>query len=327
MRRDGSRGSPLSYGLLLAMSLLTAVTSCGQVPKETQQHLLTQELGDLEQKHGWRILVHGMDEISYFSPSQSKLQVVYSRFNTPNQSWMGFGSMRSDGRKLVFVANSYGSPSASLVMFDTQTQKQETLLSMPYLSGPRWSPDGDRIAFTSRTEASGDFDLKVYEAKSARTTLIVTGELPSGEGYIDWSPDGQSIVYESASGEVQIVDIHTRDKRAVARGGLPRWSPDGKRIVYHKEGEDSVTIQNLKGSETRNVLVGKKARNLVWSPDSRFIAFSRPYGEFSKKIQDASMLTDTYGDLWVLDTESAAEIKLFTGKESIYPTYWGPVAR
>lgn len=327
MRRDGSRGSPLSYGLLLAMSMLTAVKSCGQVPKEMQQHLLTQELGDLERKHGWRILVHGMDEISYLSPSQSKLQVVYSRFNTPNQSWMGFGSMRSDGRKLVFVTNSYGSPSASLVMFDTQTQKQETLLSMPYLSGPRWSPDGDRIAFTSRTEASGDFDLKVYEAKSARTTLIVAGELPSGEGYIDWSPDGQSIVYESASGEVQIVDIHTGDKRAVARGGLPRWSPDGKRIVYHKEGEDSVTIQNLKGSETRNVLVGKKARNLVWSPDSRFIAFSRPYGEFSKKIQDASMLTDTYGDLWVLDTESAAEIKLFTGKESIYPTDWGLVGR
>ena len=39
------------------------------------------------------------------------------------------------------------------------------------------------------------------------------------------------------------------------------------------------------------------------------------------------MLTDTYGDLWVLDSRSGAEVKLFTGSESIYPTYWGIIGR
>jgi Tol biopolymer transport system component len=315
------------YALFPAMVTLFTLCGCQNNPKEIKQRQMIKHVLNLEQENGWQILVHGMDEISYFSPSRGKLQIIYSRFHAPNQTWMGFGSIRSDGRKLIFVTKLSGSASASLVMFDTQTHKQETLLNIPYLFGPRWSPNGERIAFSCRSEVSGSFDLKVYEPGSSRTSLIVSGELPSGEGYIDWSPDGQSIVYESISGEVQIVDIRTRERRTLARGGVPRWSPDGNRIVYHKEAEDSVTVRNLQSGESRDVLVGKKVRNIVWSPDGRFIAYSRPYSGLSKQIQDASMLADTYGDLWALDTQSGAELKLFSGIESIYPTYWGIIAR
>ena len=254
---DASQVKRYSYALLLALGVLLVLNGCRHGRNEMQQRLLSQELLDLEQKHSWRILVHGINEISYFSPSQGKLVTVYSRFSAPSQTWMGFGSMRGDGRKLAVVTRSPGSPSASLALFDTRSQEQEILLNMPYLFGPRWSPDGERIVFTCRSGEAGNFDLKVYELGSTITSLVVPGELPSGEGYIDWAPDGQSIVYESVTGDVRIVDIHTRDKRTLARGGSPTWSPDGENVASHKEGEDSVTIQNLQSHECRNALARK----------------------------------------------------------------------
>ncbi|HEV2521121.1 MAG TPA: hypothetical protein VGT24_01960 [Candidatus Acidoferrales bacterium] len=285
------------------------------------------DLLDLDQKNGWRILVHGMDELSYFSPSDQRLVVVYSRFNDPKQSWIGFGSLHPDGKKLVLATEASGQSSASLTIVDIESRKQEVVLTKPYLFGARWSPDGKRIAFASRSQTSGSFDLNVYEDGTANVSVIVAGELPSGEGYFDWSPNGKEIVYQSEAGDIRIVDIQSKEKQALAKGGQPKWSPDGKFICYHKDGEDAFILQNLETGRSRSILVGENASPPTWSPDGRYIAYSLPYGGITKKIQDASLLTDTRGDLWVMDTESNFAEKIFTASESIYPTYWGPIAR
>jgi Tol biopolymer transport system component len=267
-----------------------------------------------------------MDEISYFSQSAGKLETIYSRFSSKSQSWIGLGSLQTDGKRLTLVAKPYEGRTADLIVYDIESQKQKTVVSMPYVFGPKWSPDGNRIAFSSRSGSRGNFDLNVYEIATAQSSQVLLAELPSGEGYFDWSPDGQRIIYENAAGDIGVLDVQTKKSRFLGKGGSPKWSPDGKLICYHKDGEDAVVLQNIEGTENRTMLVGKHARGLIWSPDGRYIAYSRPYGALSKQLQDLSQLVDTYGDLWVIDTQSGEEVKLFTAGESIYPTYWGPIA-
>jgi len=290
-----------------------------------QRRQLSQHLLELERQQKWHILVHGMDEISYVSQADGKLETVYSRLSNRNQSWIGFASLHPDGKRLTLVAKLYDQRSADLIVYDIESQKQKTILSMPYLFGPRWSPDGERIAFSGRSGATGSFDLNVYELRTAKVSTIVVGELPSGEGYFDWSPDGKKFIYENVGGYIQIIDAQTKENHALGKGGSPRWCPDGKQISYHKDGEDAVVLQNVESGQNRTILVAEKAGSPTWSPDGRYITYSRLYGEISKQLQDLSKLTDTHGDLWVMDTESGVEVKLFTGNESIYPTSWGPI--
>lgn len=325
--RGHSLGSKWGTFFLVVSGALLALLGCQNSPKDIRRAHLMHDLINLDQKSGWRILVHGMDELSYFSPSDGKLVVIYSRLSDPKQSWIGFGSMRPDGKKLALATESSGQPSATLTIVDIQSHKQNIVLSRPYLFAPRWSPDGKRIAFTSRFQSSGNFDLNVYGEGTGSVSLVVSGELPSGEGIFDWSPDGTKIVYQSDSGDVRIVNVQSKEKQAVAKGGYPTWSPDGTLICYHRSGEDAYIVQNLETGQSRTILVGENAGSPTWSPDGRYIAYTRPFGGIAKKIQDASLLTDTHGDLWVLDTESHVAEKVFTAGESIYTTYWGPIAR
>lgn len=311
--------------LLLGIALIAA--GCHHGSNEVQRKQLTERSLELERQQRWHILVHGMDEISYFSQADGKLKTVYSRISNRNQSWIGEGSISGDGKKITLVTKPYEELSATIVVVDIESGKEEKILTMPYLFGPRWSLDGKRIAFSSRSGSRGNFDLNVYDIATAHSALLFVGELPSGEGYFDWSPDGQRIIYENAAGDITVINVQTKEKRALGKGGSPRWSPNGKLICYHKDGEDAVVLQDFESGQSRTILVGEKAGSPTWSPDGRYIAYSRLYGEISKRIQDLSMLTDTHGELWVMDTESGVEVKLFTGGESIYPTYWGPIAQ
>ena len=113
--------------------------------------------------------------------------------------------------------------------------------------GPKWSPTGDSIVFTSARTGQGDLYLiSVREMKSAPTRL--TQDPEASELYPAWAPNGRSIAYvgHSNTGDnlYLIADISKPgESRQLTTWQhmqtRPRFSPDGAQLAFYSNHEDS----------------------------------------------------------------------------------------
>ena len=112
---------------------------------------------------------------------------------------------------------------------------------------PFWSPDGERIAYTSLDPATGNMTIRVMAADGTAGANLIPGE--SRDFFITdpWSPDGRKILFISdrsgsydlwvmnadGTGPVQVTDgINVVLWPHGSPGYEAEWSPDGKMIAY-----------------------------------------------------------------------------------------------
>lgn len=166
-----------------------------------------------------------------------------------------------------------------------------------------WSPDGQRLAFIAEYQGRS---ILYVTGESGAPAQRLTEEVDDVEG-VDWSPDGNEIVFSAIQGEdedIYVVSLDTLALVNLTAGNNaidiePKWSHDGKRIAFRSSLEarssripenNTVTgdwlytyrvyVMDRDGSSRQRITEGSPLidNNMVechhsWSPNDRYLTF------------------------------------------------------
>ena len=193
---------------------------------------------------------------------------------------------------------------------DGSTQ-QRLLGDFGKLKWPVWSPDGDRIAFSTLVGIGSDATQHIYviNADGSGRTQVTDGD--SGNGTPAWSPDGRRLAFtrtaeipSTTPGTRQydrylvVADADGSNETSLLQGGAydeaPSWSPDGRRIAYGSNG--SIWIMNADGTDSRAVTSADTRRGASWSPDgNRIAAYDNKLGRADDEGSNGIVIVEVGG--------------------------------
>jgi TolB protein len=200
-----------------------------------------------------------------------------------------------DGKKIAFHASASGTgqptkpyPGAVTIDGDLFVMNVNGILKKAALpknitnspeaidEDPDWSPNGQKIVFTSHLVADDKLDS-------------VTAEI--------------YIIKADGKGKRERLTNNAEEERA------PQWSPDGKRIAYmcRKGGSDfEICVMNADGTGQRQ-LTDNTAGDLTcsWSPDGQKIVFHR---QPAREAGEARGIPKY--QLWTINSDGTGEMKL-----------------
>lgn len=160
-----------------------------------------------------------------------------------------------------------------------------------------WSPDGTRIAFTSRRDG-GNAEIYLMNADGTGqvrwTVSAGTDEQPA------WSPDGSRIAWSSdrAGGNLEIFsarldgsELRQHTLNDAVFDDQPEWSPDGTAIAFRSGRGSGGLLWRLSASGTEvdvRQLTSQPSNSPTWSPDGSRIAFDSSRNGGNQDVFSAS---------------------------------------
>jgi len=152
---------------------------------------------------------------------------------------------------------------------------------------PAWTPDNQKIAFTSYLKRNPDLYLIDLNGKNLQRFSSHPGMNVSPS----WSPDGKQIALMmgmEGKSDIYLLDANGGNPRRLTGGhgneSTPRWSPDGRQIVFSSDrsGSPQIYIMSSDGSDVRRLTYeGNYNTSPSWSPKGDRIAFcGRAAGQF-----------------------------------------------
>lgn len=137
-------------------------------------------------------------------------------------------------------------------------------------SSPRWSPEGDRLAWIS--DCGGSPRILVRSLEGGSETVIPLAIPPSS---LAWSPDGKWIAFLSRA-HIFVVSSSGGEARQISTGdfdhGPPAWMPDGLSILAARAGA-GIVVFPAAGGEVRLLTPPGNYENPLPSPDGGKIAY------------------------------------------------------
>lgn len=199
-------------------------------------------------------------------------------------------SWSPDGRYAAFSYsdNPNGTPT-KLWLFDAAAKAWTSLAQFPYIDPPFWSRDGQWIAFRTQDGLGGE---DVYVTHPDGTELkSISANLPvAGRPYImdGWFTDAQRVILRSAlpgnAGSIYLITPANGQVSPMFETLLTKAvfiaAPDASLLVYDEYDYNSQNhLLKTMSPDAANVVTlanfsGGTLYPLVWSPDSKFIAFN-----------------------------------------------------
>ena len=246
------------------------------------------------------------DKSFYYLSEQSGTLNIYHRtldgketqITNHEKNPVRFLSAASDGTLCygydgeIYTVRNGGQPQKTAIRIAADTEGKE-LIRQIRNSGAyniKLSPNGKEIGFVMH----GDVYVTSIEY---RTTKQITNT-PEQERYIDFSPDGRTIIYDSERNgvwQIYATTMKNKDEKQFAYATelveerltqsdqtsfQPKFSPDGKQIAFW-ENRGTLRVMDAKGKNVKTAMDGKFVYSysdgdidFTWSPDSKWLLSS-----------------------------------------------------
>jgi Tol biopolymer transport system component len=114
-------------------------------------------------------------------------------------------------------------------------------------TGPAFSPNGSRIAFTHVGEIRGEAEIRTMRVDGSRQRVLA-GEDSYNPSF---SPDGSQLVFERLQLQDHRTDVMvmnadgSEEKLLVRDGAEPAFSPNGKWVVFSRDSREDLSAADL----------------------------------------------------------------------------------
>ena len=249
----------------------------------------------------------------------NQTQLSFNQFGDIYVSWS------PDGTQLTFNSGRDGDNEIFIMNADGTNIRQLTANDVDDMA-PRWSPSGEKITFYS--DLDGNFEVYTMDLERSNIQQLTTDHGIYGDYErifitLDWSPDGEQIVFASdrdGDKEIFIMDADGTNIHQLTSNEeneeFPDWSPDGEEIVFtsNRYGDEEIFLMNIDGTNLRQLTSNNGMSTYPdWSPDGSQITFSSNRdGDF---------------EIWIMDADGSNQQQLTFNEVEEFIPVWSPLCK